>query len=230
MKDDIIINGYKIDGRMPIFQQWGRDAIREGRKTQTRKTNGLERINENPDQCTEIVNIGAGQFQAWKEREYPVDSGFIGKAFKCFYGKPGDIRVMREPLSKSGSGHIIATNDFDDNEIHCDPRIRDKNHNLIPWRWKRDTLSSLFMPTEYGRTLLEITDIRAERIRDISWADCLAEGIDDSDFIDQKKHGDMYPMILRDRFENLWDSINKKRGYDWESNPWVWKISFKRLT
>ena len=31
-------------------------------------------------------------------------------------------------------------------------------------------------------------------------------------------------------FRNLWDSINKKRGYGWDKNPWVWVVEFKRIT
>ena len=60
--------------------------------------------------------------------------------------------------------------------------------------------------------------MRAERVRDITEADCIAEGIVDIGAGD-----------LRGMFAVLWDSINDKRGYSWESNPWVWSIKFKEM-
>ena len=65
-------------------------------------------------------------------------------------------------------------------------------------------------------------------MQEISDADVLAEGMEQH-HIDKWK-----PFLHKDdvhgsAFRELWDSINKKRGYDWESNPWVWVIEFKRI-
>jgi hypothetical protein len=65
---------------------------------------------------------------------------------------------------------------------------------------------------------LEITNIRVERLRDITLQDVFAEGA-----ILSTEKGN-----FRD-FKNLWDSLNAKRGYPWESNPFVWVIEFKRI-
>ena len=78
---------------------------------------------------------------------------------------------------------------------------------------------SLYLPKEEWRTFLEITEIRAERLQDISPWDALYEGVSSS--------GD-----ARDNFKKLWDSINGKpraNGDDisWNANPWVWALTFR---
>jgi len=83
---------------------------------------------------------------------------------------------------------------------------------------------SIFMPRWASRIDLEITDIRVERLQEIISGDCLAEGIlascDDGIGVQG--------MELDYKFSKLWDSLNAKRGYSWESNPFVWVIEFKR--
>ncbi|HDY86590.1 MAG TPA: hypothetical protein ENH82_00570 [bacterium] len=139
----------------------------------------------------------------------------------CPYGKPGDRLWMRErfllstgefapTLEEEMSKKPIPMYYADDN-----PRYRDKD------KWK----PSIHMPRWASRILLEIVDIRVERLQDIGMKDIIAEGIDG-----EHRKGRMASIEqLRSRFRNLWDSINKKRGYGWAANPWVWKISFKVL-
>ena len=61
-------------------------------------------------------------------------------------------------------------------------------------------------------------DIRIERVQDITDADCGAEGIELRNF----RQGAGFI-----EFRKLWDSINLKRGFGWESNPFVWVVTFK---
>ena len=89
--------------------------------------------------------------------------------------------------------------------------------------------SGRFMYKSFARIFLEITNIRDERVQDISWRDCEAEGItligDELVFNNQKqKHS-----LLRTKFKRLWDSLNAKRGYGWAKKPEVKVIEFKRL-
>jgi len=101
-----------------------------------------------------------------------------------------------------------------------------------PCRWR----PSIFMPRWVSRITLEITNIRVERLQDISEEDAFAEGIDDeSEEYNRAEHFQLggsqiqggAPAIFT--FIGLWDSINAKRGYSWESNPWVWVIEFRRV-
>ncbi|GHT90145.1 hypothetical protein FACS1894137_19510 [Spirochaetia bacterium] len=81
-------------------------------------------------------------------------------------------------------------------------------------RWK----SPLYMPRVASRFLLEVKSIKVERLQDISEEDARAEG-----------GGGIEPGEVFFNFGNLWDSINAKRGYSWEMNPWVYVIEFMRV-
>lgn len=84
----------------------------------------------------------------------------------------------------------------------------------IKWR------PSIFMPKEAARIFLRVTDVRVERVQDISAEDCEAEG-----------YFETAPVEPRPRswFSAVWDACNAKRGYGWDSNPWVWVYTFERV-
>jgi hypothetical protein len=74
--------------------------------------------------------------------------------------------------------------------------------------------------------MLEITDVRVERLQEITPKDAVAEGV----FADHDAYttepGLPYPVAT---FKKLWDSINgKKPGRSWADNPWVWVIAFHK--
>ncbi|MCY1314634.1 hypothetical protein D9M70_653080 [compost metagenome] len=86
-----------------------------------------------------------------------------------------------------------------------------------------------------SRILLEITDVRVERLQDISEEQAVAEGVDRPENIKNVDVWDGAERALfnamnqpRDRFRRIWEDINGAES--WESNPWVWAISFKRVT
>lgn len=84
----------------------------------------------------------------------------------------------------------------------------------------------MHMPRWASRLLLEITDVRIERLLDISEEDARAEGAPRGVW-EFDRDGECSHRI---GFAHLWDSINDKVGYNWNANPWVWVICFKRVT
>ncbi len=126
---------------------------------------------------------------------------------RCPYGQPGGRLWVRETFyperSHRGPVSYRATWPRDD-----DPP---------DGGWK----PSIFMPRWASRITLEIVSVRVEQVQDISEDDARAEGVDDGTGQTRPLH----PYWFR----ALWDSINSKRGYGWEKNPWVWVVAFRRV-
>lgn len=101
------------------------------------------------------------------------------------------------------------------------------NEPMPEWAGRRR--HGMFMPRWASRITLEITDIRVQRVQEISTEDCIAEGC--VPFYTHKKCGeDFCPVHHQERaeYKKIWDEINGKTN-PWEQNPWVWAISFRRL-
>ena len=78
--------------------------------------------------------------------------------------------------------------------------------------------------------MLEVTDVRVERVQDISDEDVIAEGIKRLEFEGWRIPGDTFTFHFSAlAFARLWDSLNAKRGHGWDQNFWVWVVEFKRL-
>lgn len=221
-------------------------AILEGRKSQTRRV--VKLLNSN---CLDFFAGHADDTQGnsedlmsrWEDKglricsnEYPEEGSEI---IKYLYGRPGDRLWVREThylygrwqkngLSKTGRqkwkfkalGKGVKY--FD-----CSPNNIATKKNETGW-FKRP---SIFMPKWAFRITLEITDIRVERVREIKWQDALAEGIK-AEYCCKRRDCACLGLPIDnpvDEFKNLWNSINKKRGYSWESNAWVWVRSFKQI-
>ena len=89
---------------------------------------------------------------------------------------------------------------------------------------------SIFMPRWASRITLEITEVRVERVQEITNDDARSEGVPECD---TPGHDDCFygasGQAYQCGFQVLWDSINASRGYGWDANPYVWAITFKRL-
>jgi hypothetical protein len=85
-----------------------------------------------------------------------------------------------------------------------------------PLKWH----PSIFTPKDAARIFLRVTDVRAERLQDISEKDAKAEGVITNGAVKVSSY--VY------WFQKLWDSINSKRGYGWNVNPYVWVYTFER--
>lgn len=92
---------------------------------------------------------------------------------------------------------------------------------------------SIHMPRWASRITLTVTDVRVERLQDISRDDAIAEGLSlVSDNIEQfwrwpEPHHEQLWLSPVAAYQALWDSINAARGYGWNANPWVVAYSFR---
>jgi len=187
-------------------------AILDGRKTQTRRVMKPqpENFEPNPDENS-VARVHV-------DGEY-VGSGVVDDGacvHICPYGAPGERLWVRETWKPDPSfGYPAETKPRDmDSRTHVLYRATlATDHPKAIWqRWR----PSIFMPRWASRITLEITDVRVERVQSISVMDAQAEGCNG---------GGQFYRAYRD----LWDSINAKRGFSWESNPWVWVLGFRRV-
>ena len=168
--------------------------------------------------------------------------------FACPYGKPGDRIWVRETFSCIGNedGHPVDAKGNlcsreDSQRIYRASAIQ-KPNNYGLWSfpddadWKPHTKDyqyegawrpSIHMPRWASRILLEITDVRVERLNAISQADAIAEGAPPSHHsIDAVSKQFGYPDFSRSWFGQTWQHIYGEES--WKNNPWVWVIEFKR--
>ena len=202
-------------------------AILEGRKTQTRRI-----------VKTDIANFLEDGWEP-QERMYETRDGDIVPAHTlCPFGQPGDRLWVRE------TWQITRNNDLTPSEVdgaikwyhnpdHMKVVFRadaDPSEDIDPWgRGKKKWRPSIHMPRAASRILLEITDVRVERLREITEDDAMSEGVlRKSPVYWQSYLGDnRNTLSSRDSFWTLWSSIHGPES--WSENPWVWVITFKRI-
>lgn len=179
-------------------------AILDGRKTQTRRL-----VNER-DCSIPLVSLRAntkwsgGGF--WSED----DNGVFTAPGRCPYGAAGDRLWVRETWTQDG---FLMT------PVWYRASVPDDQVG-INTRWR----PSIFMPRWASRITLEVTDVRVQLLQEISEDDARSEGVDCHHHAVGSDRA-----TYRASFGLLWDSINGKRAA-WASNPWVWAISFERVT
>jgi len=184
-----------------IFQGWGVRAILEGRKTNTRRLNGLKRVNANPDDWCQPYQLETDPtLWTWRNRT----SGQV-LTLRCPYGQVGDRLWVRESFSYLEDGVGFPCWYWADGNP--------EQGNWTPPK------PSIHLPRIYSRITLELTGVKVERIQDISESDVEREG---TPMVAPRPSG-----VDRVDFAYLWDSINSKRGYRWDVNPWVWALAFK---
>ncbi len=204
-------------------------AILEGRKTVTRRA-----LNERA-----LKNIGYGvQLGECHElpSEGPLHPNSIGYYNDfCPFGQPGDRLWVRETW-----GHTHNVNGQDDwpGRPHI-AREGDKSVTIYradgPWSWCDDDgfgsdrsywKPSIHMFRSDSRILLEITEVRVERLQAISRADIRAEGL----VCPPELASDDVSPNYRDWYPAAWRELWESTGGDWEANPWVWVVEFKQVT
>ena len=133
----------------------------------------------------------------------------------CPYGQPGDRLWVRETWADWEQGTCYrADGTWSDGRQTGHPDVPSEIDRLKLWK------PSIHMKRVDSRINLEITSIVPQRLQEMMHKDALAEGVS----YDVSKP-DGSPM---NRFIQLWDSINGKGA--WLANPWVWAVSFERIT
>lgn len=162
------------------------------------------------------------------ERGFYVDRhGYdIEERIACPYGQPGDRLWVREAWANvevDGARVVYRADADDDGSV---PYLCPGSggfgggvSNVTPSRWR----PSIHMPRWASRITLEVTDVRVERLQDISEADAIAEGAEP---LLVPPDGGSTPHV--EGFRSLWESINGPGS--WDANPWVWVITFRRIT
>ena len=149
------------------------------------------------------------------------------RGIKCPYGKPGDRLWVRETFRPAGydlNGQVIKYRADGSTKVCDSPKSlggTGLEHGEV---WE----PSIFMPRWASRITLEIVSVRVERVQEITLQDIDAEGLHQRGIYSiQRKEGLSLSGAIRWKFKELWNSINEKRGFGWEANPWVWVVEFK---
>lgn len=138
---------------------------------------------------------------------------------RCPYGKPGERLWVREAFQLPATKDELSPSECEG----CSVVFVAAGTSAQGWGRQRP---SIHMPRWASRVLLRVTDVRVQRIQDITASNVRAEGIGDASIAhwEQWLHHDDAPGHA---FSILWDKINAKRGHSWEKNPWVWAVTFE---
>lgn len=139
----------------------------------------------------------------------------------CPYGIAGDHLWVKETFYDSrldAPKHPVT--------YRADSSIDDDLNRYFRWK------PSIFMPKWASRITLEVLDVRVERLQSITEADAKAEGVEPAI---AGTNGRDHVRTYRTGYVRLWNAINidkngGKPGASWQSNPWVWRIEFRRVT
>ena len=236
-------------------------AILDGRKTQTRRVlkpkqipklleTAFDRGEDGEARYMSEVQGGRYGFGAFGETEEKCVKELLLNG-GCPFGWKEDQLWVREKLKwegyackeRVGEVWYCADNADVENEwpsdwvppINSTNTYQDIDDNLPAGGivWHDGHVNSIFMPRWASRIQLEVTNIRVERVQDISEKDAMKEGVTIQkpwigvDTGGEAIESETISWSPTDYFANLWDSINLKRGYSWDSNPWVWVVEFE---
>lgn len=146
---------------------------------------------------------------------------------QCPFGVAGDRLWVRETFSLDKDLDLVAPGDVLDGSAvwyAADGLLRAGRRKCVSPDDRGRKRPGIHMPRWASRITLEITDVRVQRLQDISEDDARAEGVTpDADCLTNRC---ARPHV--DRFFDLWDEINGKRA-GWRLNPWAWALTFRRL-
>jgi hypothetical protein len=195
-----ILDGRKVQTRRAVKPQV---CIRSGETKFMKWLGGRARFGDeiSPALCDRTPPYQPGDVlwvrETWCELAH-VDAGGYTHYDDCsyFYATGGDFQIDLY----DGDGFLL-------------------NDQRMKW------CPSTRMPREAARIFLRVTDVRVERVQEISDADAWREGVDMQDVLDLPCRPEQAAIAV---FSGTWDAANAKRGYSWETNPFVWVITFER--
>lgn len=209
-------------------------AVLEGRKTATRRLIKFPKNNF----TGEVPR--ADNIKVYKNTLFEKKISFLEEPHYSFDVRPpcrlGDILYVRETWG-------ISNLDSDDNTAYIVYKAskNEKNEGCRAVKFSDNKFEQLYdsmaenspdwrpsihMPKEVARIWLKVTDVRVERLQDITHIDIIMEGFV-PEYLDAHS-GEK----TRDDFVKLWDSTVPKKKLSicgWKANPWVWVIEFKRI-
>lgn len=212
-------------------------AILDGRKTQTRRAVRLKYSNTQLEMWTDKYGTRLVEAEIMTDAHRVKNSdGTTTIKLRAVEDrlppyKRGDILWVRETWMRISDWTCV------------DPEVGQPDGYLYRAGWEDDTNQakwrpSIHMPKEAARIFLRVTDVRVERLQDITHQNAANEGVGDL-FYDEiiysgKDYGCDFSEeygIAKEQFAFLWESTIKKKDvpvYGWHANPWVWVIEFER--
>ncbi len=194
-------------------------AILDGRKTQTRRV-----VRPQPPMTGGLAGYsvftpeGRVSFRG-RSKDGEVTEWFIKRPWD-----PGDLLYVRETwrvhdaaeadIEFRADGAVVRRLDVEDNTVWRASKGRTK------WR------PSIHMPKWAARIWLKVTDVRVERVQEMSFVDWRADFAPTDIQVEKSRASFTGAAYQREHSRQLWDSINQKRGFGWEINPWVWVVTF----
>lgn len=206
-------------------------AILDGRKTVTRRCVKLTRkdsigfyvlFREEDDAFVGVTEVDENDNEAYQTPPYQKgDTLYVRETWSFIpcIGCNGDYARGAQPC------YDFQAVEYDDGDSISDGcfvyRADCKTPERIVWR------PSIHMPKQATRIWLKVTDVRVERLQDMTGQDILREGV--NCHVHPEAH--YFDGNQKMMFAELWDSTIKKSvmdRYGWDANPWVWVIEFEK--
>ncbi|UCI23721.1 hypothetical protein [Mesorhizobium sp. B2-8-5] len=213
-------------------------ALLEGRKTQTRRVLGrLRRFGAVTEFGRSDTRGYDWHFRDKQMRWNDLRHSELLEALPFSVGDRLYVREAHHRTNDSAQSHLVGY-DFADGPIPREERhhiasvgdVQFFRHSLGGWGGRTSrNYPALHMPRWASRLTLTVTDVRVQRLQEISEADAIAEGIQRFGrfyAVTGDEDWDAASMNARDGYALLWDSLNAARGFGWDVNPWVAAVFF----
>jgi hypothetical protein len=192
-------------------------ALLDGRKTQTRRV-----VKPGPDGWFPIYQ--GGRRVGWSSPNATLSDDATSARYV-----PGDRLWVKETIRPQLLRHILTGEELPDHwaaayDADGEDVFNGDGFNCVPWWSHGGKLSPIYMPRWASRITLTVTDVRVQRLQEISEADAVAEGVVPTwpDGIPIRHDGS--GSVCVEAYRNLWNSLHGPAA--WDANPWVYALTF----